>query len=202
MPPPSKRIPKTATPTKQPHIVGQSSIDGFLSVSRPLIAPNDNDDYNAESTANGNYYPLLKRKRKIRDDDDDKPMVNITLAANDAMNPVVIADTENESDAHCGVILPQRQLSNHETANGSKSQNSQSKRKQWSAPAELEVSAGSVCFGYSILVVKNCDYAHRTTMVLRTTNLSLKTKQKNPAWQISLTTTKKNRTKAMLTQKN
>ena len=146
---PSKRIPKTATPTKRPHIPGQSSIDGFLSVSRPLIAPYDDDDYNAESTATGNN-PPLKRRRKICDDDDDKPMVKITLPANDAMNPVVIADTENESDAPGGDILPQRQQSNHQSADGSKSQNSQSKRKQSTTPAELEGSAIPVCFRYSI----------------------------------------------------
>jgi len=102
MPSPSKKITQSATPTKQPQIPGQSTIEGFLSVSKPLHARNGDDVNNADSTSIATN-PPLKRNRRICDDDDDIPMVNITLPATDANNPVVIGDTDNECDAN-GIV--------------------------------------------------------------------------------------------------
>ena len=145
MPSPSKKIPQSATPTKLPLIPGQSTIEGFLSVSKPLNARNDDDVNNAHSKSTATN-PHLKRNRRICDDDDDIPMVNITLPANDAKNPVVIGDTDNECDANCSVTFQQRQISNQQAADGPKSQ---SKRQQSSAPAdEREGMAKPVYFRY------------------------------------------------------
>ena len=68
MPSPSKKIPQSATPTKLPLIPGQSTIEGFLSVSKPLNARNDDDVNNADTKATATN-PPLKRKRRICDDD-------------------------------------------------------------------------------------------------------------------------------------
>ena len=145
MPSPSKKITKSATPTKQPQIPGQSTIEGFLSVSKPLNARNGDDVNNADSSSIATN-PPLKRNRRICDDDDDIPMVNITLPATDANNPVVIGDTDNECDANGIVTSQQRQISNQQTADGPKSQ---SKRQQSSAAAdEHEGMAEPVYFRY------------------------------------------------------
>jgi hypothetical protein len=145
MPSPTKKIPQSATPTKLPLIPGQSTIEGFLSVSKPLNARNDDDVNNAHSKSTATN-PPLKRNRRICDDDDDIPMVNITLPATDANNPVVIGDTDNECDANCSVTLQQCQISNQQTADGPKSQ---SKRQQSSAAAdEREGMAKPVYFRY------------------------------------------------------
>ena len=145
MPSPSKKITQSATPTKQPQIPGQSTIEGFLSVSKPLNARNGDDVNNADSTSIATN-PPMKRNRRICDDDDDIPMVNITLPANDAKNPVVIGDTDNECDANCSVTFQQRQISNQQAADGPKSQ---SKRQQSSAAAdEREGMAKPVYFRY------------------------------------------------------
>jgi hypothetical protein len=145
MPSPSKKITQSATPTKQPQIPGQSTIEGFLSVSKPLNARNGDDVNNADSTSIATN-PPLKRNRRICDDDDDIPMVNITLPATDAKNPVVIGDTDNECDANSSVTLQQRPISNQQTADGPKSQ---SKRQQSAAFAdEREGMAKPVYFRY------------------------------------------------------
>ena len=58
----------------------------------------------------------LQRKRRIldSDDEDDRPMTTFTATATAGTNadPVLIQDTENESDANFGVyLLPGRQQS-------------------------------------------------------------------------------------------
>jgi len=145
MPTPSKATPKTATPRRQPQVPGQSNLDEHLRVSRPQFAPNDNDDAKENHNSNVDKSPLLRRRRiRDEDDDDDVPMVNNTLP-NSVMNPVMIADTENESDANFAVILqPPRQSSHVQSAEGSKSRQSQSRRTQSPTPAECAVTVRPV----------------------------------------------------------
>jgi hypothetical protein len=133
------------TPPRQPQVSGQTNLDAYLRVSRPQFAPNDNDDAKENHNSNVDNTPLLRRRR-IRDDDDDDdvPMINNTLP-NSTMNPVLIADTENESDANTAVILqPPRQSSHAELAPGSKSRHSRSRRTQSPAPAECAVAVRPV----------------------------------------------------------
>jgi hypothetical protein len=141
MPTPSKATPNTTTPPRQPQVPGQSNLDGFLRVSRPQFAPNDNDDAKENHNSNVDNTPLLRRRR-IRDDDDDDDvlMVNSTLP-NSMMNPVVVADTENESDANFAVIL---QPSHVQSAEGSGSRQSRSRRTQSPAPTECAVTVRPV----------------------------------------------------------
>ncbi len=97
-----------STPPKPPlkQIQGQRQIDVFI---RPQIPPPMNDDsgQRAQTTP-------LQRKRRIHDSDDDCPMTTLTAVepAGTTANPVLIQDTENESDANFGVyLLPRRQQS-------------------------------------------------------------------------------------------
>ena len=99
-----------STPQKLPlkQIEGQRQIDVFI---RPQIPPLMNDD-------SGQRAPTtpLQRKRRIHDsdDDDDCPMTTLSAVepAGTTADPVLIQDTENESDANFGVyLLPGRQQS-------------------------------------------------------------------------------------------
>jgi len=140
---PSKSSPKKTT-KQQPQIPGQSNIDGYLRVSRPVIARNDVDDINSASKADASFSPLLRRRR-ICDDDDDEPVVNNQPPPTNTNNPVLIQDTENESDANFAVILrPQREPLHDQSAHGTKSRRTQSRRTQTPEPAELADTAQPV----------------------------------------------------------
>ena len=131
---PSKSSPKKTTGL--PQIPGQSNIDRFLRVAKPLIAPKDEDDNNAASNADASYTPL-QRRRRICDDDDDEPVVNNKPPPTDTNNPVLIQDTENESDANFAVILrPPREPLHDQSAHGTKSRRTQSRRTQSPEPAD------------------------------------------------------------------
>ena len=99
----------TASPPKPPvkQIQGQAHIDEFIRAQQP----SSNDGGHRAHTS------PLQRKLRIHDDDDeddDRPMVNATAAAHAGTNkdPVLIQDTENESDVNFGVyMLPVRQQS-------------------------------------------------------------------------------------------
>ena len=99
-----------STPPKPPlkPIQGQRQIDVFI---RPQLPPPMNDDrgQRAQTTP-------LQRKRRIHDSDDDNdcPMTTLTAGepAGTTADPVLIQDTEYESDANFGVyLLPGRQQS-------------------------------------------------------------------------------------------
>jgi hypothetical protein len=99
-----------STPPKPPlkQIQGQRQIDVFI---RPQISPPMNDDIGQRA-----HTTPLQRKRRIHDsdDDDDCPMTTLTAVepAGTTADPVLIQDTENESDANFGVyLLPERQQS-------------------------------------------------------------------------------------------
>lgn len=125
---PSKTTPKKTSGL--PQIPGQSNIDGFLRVSRPLIEPHEQDNNNADSNADASSTPL-QRRRRIRDDDDDEPMVNNMPPPTDSRNPVLIPDTENESDANFAVILrPPREPLHDQSAHNPKSRRTLSRRTQ------------------------------------------------------------------------
>ena len=170
MPSPSKSTPNTSTPPRLRQIPGQSNIDAFVRVSRPLLERHDANKENPNAPANNT--PLLRRRRiQDDDDDDDVLIVNNTLQTNGRMNPVQVDDTENESDVNFGVImLPQRQSSHDQPAEGSKS-----RRTQSPAPAELAVTEKPVRFRYQI-GSENFDDSSRTSTVLWTKNNSTKTK--------------------------
>jgi hypothetical protein len=118
----------TPTLPKSPlqQIQGQGLIDPFV---RPTSNGNTNDDDAMVNT------PTLQRRRKIRDDDDDdtdddRPMANLYAAAQGTTrNPVVIHDTENESDANFGVILlPEQQPSQHPSRRSTRSRQTKARR--------------------------------------------------------------------------
>ena len=99
-----------STPQKPPikQIEGQRQIDVFI---RPQIPPLMNDDSGQRA-----HTTPLQRKRRIHDsdDDDDCPMTTLSAVepAGTTADPVLIQDTENESDANFGVyLLPGRQQS-------------------------------------------------------------------------------------------
>lgn len=126
-----------------PQIAQQSNLDGFVRLTRPQIESNDQNG--SEANQNANITPLL-RNRRIRDDDDDDdaPMVNRTLP-NSVVNPVVIGDTENESDANFAVVLlPQRRSSHDPSAEDSRPRQPQFRRTQSPAPAEFAETARPV----------------------------------------------------------
>jgi hypothetical protein len=139
MPTPSTT--NTSTPPRLSQIAGQSNLDGFVRLKRSLMETNDHAERKNNNSA---HIPPLLRKRRIRDDDDDVPMINSSLPTS-TLNPVVIADTENESDANGAVILPPQLQSSHEqSAAGSKPRKSQSWRPQLPAPAEFAVAVRPV----------------------------------------------------------
>ena len=141
--PSSTTTTRTSTAPRLPQIAQQSNLNGFVRLTRPQIESNDQDG-NKENQ-NATNTPLLRRRR-IRDDDDDDaaPLVNRTLPTTE-MNPVVIADTENESDANFAVILlPQRRSSDDQSAEDSRPRQPQSRRTQSPAPAECAVTARPV----------------------------------------------------------
>ena len=112
-------------------------------MTRPQIESNDQNG--SKENQNANITPLLRRRR-IRDDDDndDAPMVNRTLT-NSVLNPVVIGDTENESDANFAVVLlPPRRSSQDPSAEDSRPRQPQFRRTQSPAPAELTGTARPV----------------------------------------------------------
>ena len=118
-----------------PQFAGQSTIDRFVRLTRPLMEPIDHDD--KKENQNANYTPLLRRRRILdNDDDDDVPMVNRSLPH----DVIEIVDTENESDANFAVImLPQRRTSHDHMAEDTKS-----RRTQSPAPAEMSVTEKTV----------------------------------------------------------
>jgi hypothetical protein len=139
MPIPSRPTPNTSTPPRLPQIEGQSNLDGFVSLARPLMIPNNRDVRKENKNTN---IASLQRNRRIRDDDDDDdvPLVIMPQPANESIEVVEIADTENESDANFGVILlPQRQLTHHH-----KIESTKSRRTHSPAPAELTVTQNPV----------------------------------------------------------
>lgn len=118
------------TPPKPPikQIQGQVHIDEFIT-NRPQTSSTMNDGGQRAHTS------PLQRKRRINDhddDDDDRPMVNVTAAASAGTNqdPVLIQDTENESDANFGVLLlPVRQQSQDQSDYSKPARESQSRRR-------------------------------------------------------------------------
>lgn len=139
MPTPSRTTPNTSTPPRLTQSSGQSNLDGFVRLTRPLMEPNDHDD--RKENQNANFTPLQRRRRILdNDDDDDVPMVNRSQPP----DVIHIVDTENESDANFAVILqPQHQTSHDQLADRTKS-----RRTQSPAPAELSVTKKPVCFRY------------------------------------------------------
>ena len=76
----------------------------------------------------------LQRKRRIHDsdDDDDCPMTTLSAVepAGTTADPVLIQDTENESDANFGVLLlPVRQQSHDQSDYSKPARESQSRRR-------------------------------------------------------------------------
>ena len=126
-----------STPLKPPikQIQGQGHIDEFIRAQKS--SPNDGGQRAHDSP--------LQRKRRINDDDDeddDHPMVNATAAASAGtnQNPVLIQDTENESDANFGVyMLPVRQQSQDQSNMSKPARGSQSRRRARS-PETTEVT--------------------------------------------------------------
>ncbi len=120
------------SPSKPPlkQIQGQIQIVEFI---RPQPKSRTTADGHLAST------PPLQRRRKINDDDDDddnRPMVGNSTTTNGGtvQDPVVIAETENESDANFGVILlPQRQQTHDQSREGTRLRVPQSKRSKPSA---------------------------------------------------------------------
>ncbi len=121
-------ITMSATPPKPPikQIQGQGQIDEFI---RPQTVSRTNDgDQRAHTSP-------LQRKRRINDDDDDdddRPMVNNPTGTNAGTNqdPVLIPDTEHESDGNFGVILlPVRQPTQDQSQHSTRSRESKSRRR-------------------------------------------------------------------------